>query len=149
VRRERIGETPLTRPGFGALEDPSKPLESAIRPEAARFDTVLHPPDVTAWALAALDVFDEHGVDDLQARAREGAAGLAGRLEELGLELAPRGESTLVSWAAEDAEAEAKRLRQEGFVVRFLPGGRWVRASVGAWNSEEELEGLASAARSS
>jgi L-cysteine/cystine lyase len=71
------------------------------------------------------------------------AATLAERLAGRGVEVAPRGRSTLVSWRAPDPEAEAKRLRGEGIVVRFLPGTPYVRASVGAWSSEEELERLA------
>jgi hypothetical protein len=31
-------------------------------------------------------------------------------------------------------------------VVRFLPRTPWVRASVGAWSNEEELEALVAAA---
>ena len=31
-------------------------------------------------------------------------------------------------------------------MVRFLPGTPWVRASVGAWSDEEELDALADAA---
>jgi hypothetical protein len=38
------------------------------------------------------------------------------------------------------------RLRGEGFVVRHLPGTPYVRASVGAWNSEDEVERLARSA---
>jgi hypothetical protein len=37
-------------------------------------------------------------------------------------------------------------LAAEGFVVRSIPAFGLVRASVGAWSSEHELEGLASLA---
>ena len=54
-----------------------------------------------------------------------------------------RDRSTLVSWHAEDAAADVDRLAESGFVVRSIPAWGLVRASVGAWSSEEELEGLA------
>ena len=63
-------------------------------------------------------------------------------LSERGHEVAPRGETTLVAWRAEDAEAEAARLREAGIVIRFLPGRALLRASVGAWNDESDLERL-------
>jgi L-cysteine/cystine lyase len=42
-----------------------------------------------------------------------------------------------------DPEAFAQRAADEGIVIRHLPGRPWARASVGAWNTREELERLA------
>jgi selenocysteine lyase/cysteine desulfurase len=39
-----------------------------------------------------------------------------------------------------------QRLREQGFVVRSIPAFDLVRASVGAWSSEEELDRLVAAA---
>ena len=66
------------------------------------------------------------------------------QLAKRGLSVRPRGHSTLVSWAASDPEAEVARLGGEGVVVRYVPAFGIVRASVGAWSSEEELERLVS-----
>jgi L-cysteine/cystine lyase len=63
-------------------------------------------------------------------------------MAERGLKVAPRGRSTLVSWESPDPEADAADLRQHGVVVRYLPGWPYVRASVGAWNDEDELARL-------
>ena len=71
------------------------------------------------------------------------AAWLAERLTELGLEVRDRDRSTLVSWRVEDAAAEVERLAARAFVVRSIPAFGLVRASVGAWSSEQELEDLA------
>jgi L-cysteine/cystine lyase len=74
---------------------------------------------------------------------------LAGRLSELlagrGVEVAPRGPSTLVSWRSDDSAAEAQRLREAGVGVREIPGTALVRASVGAWSSDDDLERLLAA----
>ena len=59
--------------------------------------------------------------------------------------MAPRGRSTLVSWRSDDAEGDVERLAEQGFVVRNLPGTPYVRASVGAWNDESDLERLLAA----
>ena len=81
-------------------------------------------------------------MEHVLARGPELAARLAEHLADRGLTVAPRGPSTLVSWEAADPEAESKRLAGEGFVLRHLPGTSYVRASVGAWSSEEELDRL-------
>jgi L-cysteine/cystine lyase len=46
----------------------------------------------------------------------------------------------LVSWRDPDPARAIQRLRDEGIVVRDIPGHGRVRASVGAWSSEEELD---------
>jgi L-cysteine/cystine lyase len=79
----------------------------------------------------------------VHARAASLAASLAQRLEERGRVVAPRGPTTLVSWEDDDPEAARDRLAAEGIIVRFLPGTtHFVRASVGAWNDEDDLERL-------
>jgi L-cysteine/cystine lyase len=54
----------------------------------------------------------------------------------------PRGRSTLVSWRDDDCENTNLRLAESGVVVRYIPGRNLVRASVGAWNDESDLERL-------
>jgi selenocysteine lyase/cysteine desulfurase len=92
--------------------------------------------------LASLGVFESAGWDWVHSRAAALATWLADALTARGLEVRPRGRSTLVSWAAPDADEEVKRLGGEGVVVRSIPAFGLVRASVGAWSSEEELERL-------
>src|SRR5207248_11441122 len=99
----------------------------------------------SSWALASLQVFEEAGWSWVHERAASLAARLAERLVELGLDVLPRGRSTLVSWKSADPEADVARLAAERFVVRHIPAFGVVRASVGAWNSEEELEALVDA----
>ena len=53
--------------------------------------------------------------------------------------------TTLVSWEDADPEATRDRLADAGVVVRNLPGTPYVRASVGAWNDEGDLERLLAA----
>ena len=60
----------------------------------------------------------------------------------MGRTVAPRGDSTLVSWEDEDPEAARDRLVRAGIVVRNLPGRPLLRASVGAWNDDTDLERL-------
>jgi L-cysteine/cystine lyase len=143
VRGELIGELVPPWPWYGSVADPHHPLDSALREEAARFDMAVVAPHHSAWALAALDVLEASGFDNAQRRAVSLAARLAELLSGRGLAVAPRGQSTLVSWESADPPAEAERLLAEGIVVRHLPETPWVRASVGAWTAEEELERLA------
>jgi L-cysteine/cystine lyase len=52
-----------------------------------------------------------------------------------------------VSFASEDALHERSTLSRAGVVVRDLPGRNWLRASVGAWNDERDIERLVAALR--
>jgi selenocysteine lyase/cysteine desulfurase len=70
---------------------------------------------------------------------------LAGALTDGGRTVAPRGETTLVSWEDADAVATRDRLAAAGVVIRDLPGRDLLRASVGAWNDDSDLERLLSA----
>jgi L-cysteine/cystine lyase len=146
VRPDRLDELLIPWPGYGSLADPHQPLDFSPAEGTKRLDHGFPPGMRSAWALASLEVFAEAGWEWVHQRAGSLAAWLAERLTELGLEVAPRGRSTLVSWKTEDAQAEVERLAGHGFVVRSIPGAGLVRASVGAWSSEDELEGLASLA---
>jgi L-cysteine/cystine lyase len=100
----------------------------------------------TAWAVASLEVLEEAGWSWVHQRAASLAAHLSERLSERGLSVRPRGPSTLVSWQAEDPQSEVERLAGQGVVVRSIPGAGLIRASVGAWSSEEEVESVAALA---
>jgi selenocysteine lyase/cysteine desulfurase len=98
--------------------------------------------EVTACALASASVLEAAGWPDVHARARSLASLLTERLAEQGREPAPRGETTLVSFFSPDPEGERERLAENGVVVRNIPGRPWLRASVGAWNDEGDLDRL-------
>jgi L-cysteine/cystine lyase len=142
VRPDRLEELLVAWPGYGSLADPLKALEFEPAEGVKRLDHGFPSGMRSAWVLASLGVLEAAGWDWVHDRAAILAAGLAERLGERGLNVLPRGRSTLVSWRAEDAQAEVERLAGEGVVLRQIPAFGVVRASVGAWNSEEELERL-------
>lgn len=146
VRPERLDQLLIPWPGYTSVADPERALEFEPAEGAKRLDHGFPVGLRSAWALASLEVLAEAGWDWVHQRAAALAAWLAERLGELGLEVAPRDHSTLVSWRSADPQSEVERLATHGFVVRSIPGGGLIRASVGAWSSEEELEGLASLA---
>jgi selenocysteine lyase/cysteine desulfurase len=143
VRPDRLDELLVPWPGYGSLSDPQHALESEPAEGARRFDHGFPSGVRSAWTLASLDVLAEAGWDWIHARAADLAHRLAERLTELGLVVWPRGRSTLVSWEVEDPQTEVERLAAQGFIVRSIPRAGLVRASVGAWSSEEELDALA------
>ena len=142
VRPDQLDELTVPWPGYGSLADAHDALTSPPAEHAKRFDHGFPSGLRSAWALASLGVFEAAGWDWVHARAADLAAQLADRLAGRGLEIAPRGRSTLVSWRAQDADAEVERLAGEGIVVRSIPSHGYVRVSVGAWTSEEELDRL-------
>ncbi len=141
-RRERI--RPIA-PSYVSFEDTTRQLESPYKPDARRYDTPSLSREAAALTLGALEVLERHGFDAVLARGREQAADLARRLEETGHTVAPRGDTTLVAWEDTDPEGTRDRLRDAGIVVRNLPGRPLLRASVGAWNDESDLERLLAA----
>ena len=148
VREERLEELLIPWPGYASVADPSRALELEPAEGVKRLDHGFPAGMRSAWALASLELFAETGWSWIHERAASLASWLAERLAERGLRVWPRGRSTLVSWEAQDAAAEVERLGTEGFVVRSIPQFGLVRASVGAWSSEEELERLVAVAGS-
>jgi L-cysteine/cystine lyase len=124
-----------------SLAEPGRASELIPHPGAQRFDLGFSGP-LFAWSRAAVELIGEAGLDWVHERAASLAEGLAATLREQGREIAPRGRSTLVSWRSDDPEGDVARLSEAGVVVRFLPGRGLVRASVGAWNDESDLERL-------
>jgi len=144
VRPDRLEDLLVPWPGYSSLDDAHDALESDWAEGAARLDHGFPAGMRSSWALASMGVFEAAGWDWVYSRAASLAAGLADRLAERGLEVSPRGRSTLVSWASSGADAEVARLAAERVVVRSIPAFGLVRASVGAWTSEEEIERLVS-----
>jgi selenocysteine lyase/cysteine desulfurase len=115
-----------------------------VRAEAARTARALHLPLV--WP-------DRH--PHPLRRASRAAAHAAAARERLAAEprirlVEPEGApSLLIAFGVEgvaDTAAAALRLAEQGVLVRSLPGRPYLRASVGAWTSDADLERLATAA---
>jgi L-cysteine/cystine lyase len=123
-----------------SLAEPARASDFVVHEGARRFDMGVAPGPATAWALAAADMLAEYGLDAVSARAADQAEKLATALAERGREVAPRGRTPLVSWRSDDAEGDVARLAAADVVVRNLPGLGLVRASVGGWTSDEDLE---------
>jgi selenocysteine lyase/cysteine desulfurase len=143
VDPDRLDDLMIPWPGYSSVARESDPLELVPADGAARFDHGFPVGVRSAWALASLELLEAPGWEWVHARSSDLAAALAAGLEARGLEVAPRGHSTLVSWRVADPEAEVERLAAAGIVVRSIPGRGLVRASVGAWSSARDVEALA------
>ena len=142
VAPERRDEVDAALRSYVSFADASGGLDAELQPDARRYDAPVVPSPTLAAALAAYQVLDAAGWEDVYERARNLAATLADALRERGHRVRPRGETTLVAWEAEDPEAETARLGEAGVVIRYLPGRGLLRAAVGAWNDESDLERL-------
>jgi L-cysteine/cystine lyase len=143
AKPELVPSLPAPWSGYHAMEWSEHALLPALQPDARRLTTGFPVNHHVEWSHASLDVLEEAGFERVHERAGALAERLAGMLCERGVEVAPRGASTLVSFEVDDPEAFAERAAAERIVIRYLPGRPWARASVGAWNTEEELERLA------
>jgi L-cysteine/cystine lyase len=127
---------------YGNLADPDAGLEAQLHADARRFDAPSLSAETLACAVAALDVLAGAGWGAVHARAAALASALAQRLAAAGREVAPRDGTTIVSFISPDPEAERLHLAESGCIVRNIPGRPWLRASVGAWNDEHDLDRL-------
>jgi len=143
VRPDRLDELEPPFPGHSAVADHDDPLGSALAAGTDRLDDGFPSALRSAWALASMGVLAGAGWAWVHEQAASGAEQLAELLQARGHRVAPRGRSTLVSWIADDADAEVLRLAAEGLIVRSIPSAGLVRASVGAWTSEDEIQRLA------
>lgn len=137
--RERLA---VSRRGYGNLAEPDAGLQAGLHADARRLDSMSLSAESLACALAATETLGEAGWPAVHERARTLAALLAERLQERGRAVASRGDTTLVSFESADPPAERARLAERGVILRNIPGRPWLRASVGAWNDESDIERL-------
>jgi selenocysteine lyase/cysteine desulfurase len=142
VHRDQLDELTAPWPSYASLADTTDALNSGPAQDAGRLDHGFPPGMRSAWALASIAVLEGAGWEWVHTRAAALAASFAEQLSERGLDVGPRGRSTLVSWKVDDPDAEVARLADAGVVVRSILSHGLVRASVGAWSNEEELARL-------
>lgn len=130
-------------PTYMAFAAPYGPVDDwQLHEGARRHDPPALAPELSAAAVAALDLLQSHGLHDLQSRARVLAGRFVERLTEAGRRVAPRGDTTLVAFEDPTPKETVARLAAAGVAVRDLPGTPYIRCSVGAWNDESDLERL-------
>ncbi len=134
---------PSIGPTYLNLDAPGAGMDARPHADARRHDASALGAEGAAFAVAAHEtIADTIGWEAAQARGVALAATLADELRARGREVAPRGETTLVSWHEEEPVAFVQEAALHRVVLRDLPGRPLVRASVGAWNDESDLERL-------
>ena len=131
----------VSRPGYQsqARHEPDGRFEP--RPGARRFDPNLHPNALVVGLRAAISERPAWSFE----RAWEVAERFRSALDDAGFDVVlPEERATLVSWRvpAEESAAVVARLAETGVVVRDLPGRGLVRASVGWWTNDDDLDRL-------
>ena len=142
VRPELRERLTISRRGYGNLQEPTLGLRATLHEDARSLDTLSLNAETVACALAAGELLAETGWAAVHERACSLAARLAEMLAERGREPVPRGHTTLVSFPSPDPAAERELLAKAGIIVRNIPDRPWLRASVGAWNDEGDLDRL-------
>ena len=131
----------VARPGYFAQREYQPDGRFIPKAGAGRFDPNWIPAALLSGLRAALDAQPEWRFE----RAAEMAERCRELLAEAGADvIVPEERATLVSWRvpAEGSAAVVAGLAETGVVVRDLPGRGLVRASVGWWTSDEDLERL-------
>jgi L-cysteine/cystine lyase len=129
----------VARPGYFAQLSHEPDGTFTLREGASRFDPNWISPASLSGLARAVDDRPEWGFERAFATA-ERCRELLGRQFDV---LSPQNRATLVAFRPEGDPAEVvARLREAGVEVRDLPGRGLVRASVGYWTSDEDLERL-------
>jgi len=131
----------VARPSYLAQQGYEPDGSYLAKDGAARFDPNLTPKASVAGLRAAISSIPEWG----HARAEEMAERFRGSLAEAGCDvLVPDARATLVSWRvpADESPDVVARLAEADVIVRDLPGRGLVRASVGWWTNDDDLERL-------
>lgn len=111
-------------------------------PGAPRFEPGTVPAPALAGLLESLAFAEELGAERF-AHARAMAERCRALLAEQCEVLTEPEQATLVAFRPDgDPEQAVAKLGERGVVVRGFPGRDWIRASVGYWTSEEDLERL-------
>jgi L-cysteine/cystine lyase len=140
--RERV---PSVVTSYWNLADPDAGIDAELWANGRGWDNAGLSGETTRYALESLDVLAKEGWRAVHERGTALAEGLAGRLAESGRRVLPRGETTLVAWESDDPAAAKARALDAGVVIRSIPNRPLLRASVGAWNDESDLDRLLAA----
>ncbi|HUA10549.1 MAG TPA: aminotransferase class V-fold PLP-dependent enzyme [Solirubrobacteraceae bacterium] len=137
--RERVA---VDRRGYANMENPGDGLGARLHADSRRLDALGLNGQTLALAVSAFDILARAGWNEIHDRAADLAERLVGMLQAAGRAVAPRGRGTLVAFASADPAGERERLAAAGVMLRDIPGRPWLRASVGAWNDDADLERL-------
>lgn len=136
------GRLATKRRGYGNLLDPDAGLQASLHADGRRLDTLALSAETLACALAASRTLESHGWASVHEEARALALRLCEMLAAAGREVVQGGSGTLISFSSPNPAAERATLAKLGVILRDIPGTRWLRASVGAWNDEQDLQRL-------
>lgn len=136
------GSLVVKRRGYGNLLDPDAGLQASLHQDGRRLDTLSLSAETLACALAATETLADHGWPAIHTRAADLLAQLSQMLMAAGREVMQGSAGTLVSFVSPDPPQERASLAAQGVILRDIPGRSWLRASVGAWNDEDDLRRL-------
>lgn len=129
--------------GYWGVEEPTAD-DLTFKPAARRFELGTRSPAPHEGVRAAIELLEGVGMDRIQRRIET----LTDRLKEAvpGDRLvSPRDyESGLVTVRVDDPESTVARLRDAGVIIRALPDGRTVRASIHVFNTPADVDALLS-----
>jgi L-cysteine/cystine lyase len=129
----------ISKPSYFAQDGFEPDGSFTARDGAARFDPGWIPPASLVGLEAALSGLPEWRFE----RAAEIASHARDRLAERFDVVTEPGHAGLISWRVEgDASELAASAWEQGVVIRDLPGLNWLRASIGYWTSDEDVERL-------
>ena len=137
--RERV---PSLVTSYWNLATPDAGLDAPLHEHGRAWDNAGLSGETSRYALESLAVLGDAGWDAVHARARDLASHLVSKLEQSGRSVWPRGDTTLVSWEDDDPASTRERALEAGVIIRSIPNRPLLRASVGAWNDEDDLERL-------
>lgn len=144
VAEDRLDEVNPTLVGWAGLRRMGPWPEVVYHPDARKFEVSSASVPLFAGMLASLQFVEEVGREPVYRRTRRLAGLFRSRLREMaGVRVVtPEDHAGLVTFEVDGQSPEAvlERLRSRGVLMRTIPGSPWVRASLGFFNSEDEID---------
>ena len=140
--RDRLS---LAWPHYGSLGNTDRPLDLVPNRGASRFDSGFFPGPAAAGLIGSFQFLGDVGWDKIHNQALDQTEKARTVLAEH-FELKPASDTTLISWQQKDAERVVEKLAEERVIVRSIPSRFLVRASIGAWTSDDDIDRLVEAA---
>jgi L-cysteine/cystine lyase len=135
----RPDELNVALPSYFAQTEHQPDGSYATREGAERFDSGWIGTPSLAGLSAALDVHPEWRFERITEMAAKFRAALEGRFEVV---TKPAQAGLVTFRPASDPTELVAKLREEGVIVRELPGRNLIRVSCGYWTSDDDLERL-------
>ncbi len=131
----------LSWPNYGSLSNTDRPLDLIPNTGASRFDSGFFPGPQAAGLTASLQLLKETDWKKVYKYALTQTDKARTALSKY-FDVKPASKTTLISWRQDDADQAVIKFAENRVIVRSISSRFLVRASIGAWTSDDDIDRL-------